>query len=54
MPGLTGKDGGSLAKMANIALVVPSSVTARIQESHILIIHIICEIVEDHIKSNEP
>lgn len=52
--GLTGKDGGSLAKMANIALVVPSSVTARIQESHILIIHIICEIVEDHIKSNEP
>jgi len=47
--GLTGGDGGALAKMTDIALVAPSGITARIQESHILIIHIICEILEDKI-----
>jgi len=45
--GLTGKDGGDLAKIADVPLVVPSAVTARIQESHILIIHIICALVEE-------
>jgi len=44
--GLTGKDGGKLAKIADLSIVIPSSVTARVQESHILIIHIICELVE--------
>ncbi len=48
--GLTGKNGGQLAKSADISLVVPSSVTARIQEAHILIIHIICELVEKAFK----
>ncbi len=43
---LTGTDGGELAKLADISLVVPSSVTARIQEAHITIGHIICEMVE--------
>ena len=43
---LTGGDGGDLAKMADTSLVVPSSVTARIQEAHITIRHIICELVE--------
>lgn len=43
---LTGGDGGDLAKMADTSLVVPSSVTARIQEAHITIGHIICELVE--------
>jgi D-sedoheptulose 7-phosphate isomerase len=43
---LTGGDGGELAKIADITLVVPSSVTARIQESHITIGHIVCELVE--------
>lgn len=43
---LTGGDGGELAKLADTSLVVPSSVTARIQESHITIGHIICELVE--------
>ena len=45
--GLTGKNGGDLAKIADLSIVIPSLVTARIQESHILIIHIICELVEE-------
>jgi D-sedoheptulose 7-phosphate isomerase len=44
---LTGGDGGELAKIVDIALAVPSSVTARIQEAHITIGHIICELVEE-------
>jgi len=43
---LTGRDGGEMAKMADVALVVPSNSTPRIQESHILIGHIICDIIE--------
>lgn len=43
---LTGGDGGELVKLADTSLVVPSSVTARIQEAHITIGHIICELVE--------
>ena len=46
---LVGKDGGEMAKMADIALVVPSDSTPRIQESHILIGHIICDIIEKEI-----
>jgi len=46
---LTGRDGGEMAKMADIALVVPSDSTPRIQESHILIGHIICDIIEKEI-----
>lgn len=46
---LVGKDGGAMAKMADIALVVPSESTPRIQESHILIGHIICDIIEKEI-----
>lgn len=44
---LTGGDGGDLAKIADISLVVPSAVTARIQEVHITVGHILCEIVEE-------
>jgi D-sedoheptulose 7-phosphate isomerase len=43
---LTGGDGGDLAKLADLAVLVPSSVTARIQEAHITIGHAICDIVE--------
>ncbi len=46
---LVGKDGGKMAKMADIALVIPSNSTPRIQESHILIGHIICDIIEKEI-----
>ncbi len=43
---LTGKDGEELAKLADASLSVASSVTARIQEAHITVGHIICELVE--------
>ena len=46
---LTGRDGGEMAKIADIALIVPSDSTPRIQESHILIGHIICDIIEKEI-----
>ncbi len=46
---LVGKDGGKMAKMADIALVIPSNSTPRIQESHILIGHILCDIIEQEI-----
>jgi len=44
---LTGGDGGELTKLADVSLIVPSSITARIQEAHITIGHIICELVEE-------
>lgn len=43
---LTGGDGGDLAKLADVSLLVPSAITARIQEAHITIGHIICELIE--------
>jgi len=44
--GLTGKTGGELTKISSISINVPSNSTQRIQECHILIGHIICELVE--------
>jgi D-sedoheptulose 7-phosphate isomerase len=46
---LTGGDGGEIARLVDISLIVPSSVTARIQEAHILIGHILCELIEEAI-----
>lgn len=43
---LVGRDGGEMAKLADYAIVVPSNATPRIQESHILIGHMICDIIE--------
>ena len=43
---LLGKDGGKIAGIADCPIIVPSDCTARIQESHIMIGHIICEIAE--------
>ncbi|MCK4244039.1 MAG: D-sedoheptulose 7-phosphate isomerase [Candidatus Omnitrophica bacterium] len=44
--GLTGKNGGGLAKLSDLSFIVPSNNTARIQEAHILIGHILAEIAE--------
>lgn len=44
--GLTGGEGGKLVRLVDAALVVGSMVTARIQESHIVAGHIICELVD--------
>lgn len=46
---LLGRDGGKIAKEVDYPLVVPGKVTARIQESHIMIIHILCELVENEL-----
>ena len=43
---LTGCDGGQLAKLTDISIIVPSRVTARTQESQLCISHTICELVE--------
>ncbi|MDO9124226.1 MAG: D-sedoheptulose 7-phosphate isomerase [Deltaproteobacteria bacterium] len=51
---LTGNDGGSLVKIADVSLIVPSSSTPRIQEVHILIGHILCEPVEHYLFLNNP
>lgn len=44
--GLTGRDGGPLAAASDIAINIPSDNTARIQECHLMVEHIICETVE--------
>lgn len=44
--GLTGGNGGQLAGLVDMALLVKSSTTARIQETHILVGHIICQLVD--------
>lgn len=48
----TGRDGGEAAKVADVAIVVPSNNTPRIQEAHVALIHIICEIFEDHMHAS--
>lgn len=47
--GLTGGDGGILKKESDIAILVNSNDTARIQESHMMIGHIICELIEEEL-----
>ncbi len=42
----TGKDGGNIAKIADLSINVSSSVTARIQEAHITAGHAICDLVD--------
>jgi len=44
---LLGKDGGRTKGMADIEIIVPGKKTARIQESHIMILHIICDFIDD-------
>src|SRR5271168_3406107 len=43
---LTGEAGGKMAALADLAIRVPSSVTAHIQESHLMIGHILCDLSE--------
>lgn len=45
--GWTGGAGGKLAKLVDHAFIVPSTVTARIQECHITLGHVLCELVEE-------
>jgi D-sedoheptulose 7-phosphate isomerase len=51
--GLTGAGGGRLAETCELCLAVPSQVTARIQEAHIVIGHILCDLVERRMTGRE-
>ena len=44
--GLSGKSGGDMNKLCDVNLVIPAKDTARIQEMHILVGHIICHLIE--------
>ena len=50
--GLLGKEGGAALHVASHAIVVPSQSTARIQEMHITIGHILCELIEEGLGIN--
>ena len=49
--GMTGKSGGKLKELADLTIIVPSNNTARVQEAHITIGHIICYLVEQEMAS---
>ena len=44
--GLTGKTGGFLAELADLALIMPKNETYRIQEDHLTVYHLLCAVVE--------
>jgi len=50
---MTGKDGGKIASISDLLINVPSDCTPRIQEAHIMIGHIVCELVEKELFGNE-
>lgn len=50
--GLLGSDGGTIKKFTDISIIVPSNNTARIQEVHRVIYHIICDVVEKESTKN--
>jgi len=45
--GLSGRNGGKMTSLCDLNIIVPSEITARIQEMHILIGHILCKAVDD-------
>ena len=48
---LLGKGGGAVRELADLTLVVPSNDTARIQEIHLALEHLICELVEERLRA---
>lgn len=51
--GILGKDGGEAAEEADVSVIVPSQNPQRIQETHLLILHTLVEIVENYLLSKE-
>jgi D-sedoheptulose 7-phosphate isomerase len=52
---LTGKDGGEIAGILNegdVEIRVPSDSTARVQESHLVVIHCLCDLIDQHLFGN--
>jgi D-sedoheptulose 7-phosphate isomerase len=52
--GLAGRDGGQLRELCDECLVVPTHATERIQEAHITIIHLFCELIEREMFPTAP
>ncbi len=52
--GLLGRDGGPVRELVDHALVVDGQKTSRIQEVHILIGHILCEVIEQELSRTRP
>lgn len=50
--GFTGEGGGLLKDECTVCLQIPSTATPRIQEMHILVAHILCEVAEDSMKNH--
>ena len=50
--GLTGKTGGALAELADLALIMPQCETYRIQEDHLAVYHLLCAVVEYELFDN--
>lgn len=49
--GLSGRDGGKMNDLCDLNIIVPDDVTARIQEVHIIIGHILCKAIDDTFKN---
>ena len=43
---LLGRDGGKAASLADHAIIVPGNVTSLVQEMHVMIVHLLCDIVD--------
>ncbi|MEP6625672.1 MAG: phosphoheptose isomerase, partial [Acidimicrobiia bacterium] len=51
--GITGGDGGKLARSVNLSLVVETHRTCRIQEAHLFIGHSLCEMIETAVAESD-
>jgi hypothetical protein len=49
--GLLGGDGGEVRELSDVAIVVPTSDTQRIQEVHTVLLHALCELIEENARS---
>ncbi|HWR28306.1 MAG TPA: D-sedoheptulose 7-phosphate isomerase [Negativicutes bacterium] len=45
--GMTGRSGGKMKSLCDVCICIPSDVTARIQEAHLLVEHLVCQRIED-------
>jgi len=51
--GLLGRDGGRLASLVDVPLTIAVDNTARVQEAHIVILHMLCEAVESGYEADD-
>ena len=51
---LAGATGGRLRELADCALLAPSTETPRIQEAHVTIVHLLCDLIDDAIGGDDP